>query len=317
MEADQLPQSLQEAVLYFSDAERAHKFATKLRWPNGIECPRCNSKEHSYISTRRIWFCKGCKRQFTVKVASIFEDSPLGMDKWMLAVWLIVTCKNGISSYEIASHLGITQKSAWHLMHRVRKAMSSGSFSKLSGEIEADETFIGGKARNMHVEKRMRRITGTGSKDKVPVLGMMERGGNVRTMVVPSRKKKALQGEVRKHVEAGSALYTDALLSYEGLAGEYAHKVVDHAVQYVNGKVHTNSMENFWSLLKRMISGTYVSVEPYHLHRYLDEQALRFNERKMTAAEKFAAVMANVGGKQLTWDQVTGKGLDLQTRVNN
>ena len=317
MEADQLPQSLQEAVLYFSDIDRAHKFATKLGWPKGIECPRCQSKEHSYISTRRFWFCKGCKRQFTVKVASIFEDSPLGMDKWMLAVWLIVTCKNGISSYEIASHLGITQKSAWHLMHRVRKAMSSGSFSKLSGEIEADETFIGGKARNMHVEKRMRRITGTGSKDKVPVLGMMERGGKVRTMVVPNRKKAALQSEVRKHVEAGSALYTDALLSYEGLAGEYAHKVVDHAVQYVDGKVHTNSMENFWSLLKRMISGTYVSVEPYHLHRYLDEQALRFNERKMTAAEKFAAVMANVGGKQLTWDQVTGKGLDLQTRVNN
>ena len=160
--------------------------------------------------------------------------------------------------------------------------MSSGSFSKLSGEIEVDETFIGGKARNMHVEKRMRRITGTGSKDKVPVLGMMERGGKVRTMVVPNRKKAALQSEVRKHVEAGSALYTDALLSYEGLAGEYAHKVVDHAVQYVDGKVHTNSMENFWSLLKRMISGTYVSVEPYHLHRYLDEQALRFNERKMT-----------------------------------
>jgi len=317
MEADQLPESLQEAVIYFSDVDRAHKFATKLRWPNGIECPRCGSKEHSYISTRRIWFCKGCKKQFTVKVASIFEDSPLGMDKWMLAVWLIVTCKNGISSYEIASHLGITQKSAWHLMHRVRKAMQSGCFSKLSGEIEADETFIGGKARNMHVEKRMRRITGTGSKDKVPVLGMMERGGKVRTMVVPNRKKKALQAEVRKHVEAGSALYTDALLSYEGLAGEYAHQVVDHAVQYVDGKVHTNSMENFWSLLKRMISGTYVSVEPYHLHRYLDEQALRFNERKMTAAEKFAAVMANVGGKQLTWDQVTGKGLDLQTRINN
>jgi transposase-like protein len=317
MEADQLPQSLQEAVVYFSDIDRAHKFATKLRWPKGIECPRCQSKEHSYISTRRFWFCKGCKKQFTVKVASIFEDSPLGMDKWMLAVWLIVTCKNGISSYEIASHLGITQKSAWHLMHRVRKAMSSGSFSKLSGEIEADETFIGGKARNMHVEKRMRRITGTGSKDKVPVLGMMERGGKVRTMVVPNRKKAALQSEVRRHVEAGSALYTDALLSYEGLAGEYAHKVVDHAVQYVDGKVHTNSMENFWSLLKRMISGTYVSVEPYHLHRYLDEQALRFNERKMSPAEKFAAVMANVGGKQLTWDQVTGKGLDLQTRINN
>ncbi len=316
-ELGKLPESLQEAVIYFSDVDKAHKFATRLRWPNGIECPRCGSKEHSYISTRRFWFCKGCKKQFTVKVASIFEDSPLGMDKWMLAVWLIVTCKNGISSYEIASHLGITQKSAWHLMHRVRKAMQSGSFTKLSGEVEVDETFIGGKARNMHVAKRARRITSTGTKDKVPVMGILERGGKVRTAVVPNRKKKALQAEVRKHVEAGSALYSDALLSYAGLAGEYAHQVVDHAVAYVDGRVHTNGLENFWSLLKRSIRGTYVSVEPYHLHRYLDEQALRFNERKMSAGEKFAAVMGNVSGKRLTWNEVTGKGQELETRPLN
>ncbi len=164
-ELGELPESLQEAVLYFSDPEKAHKWAVSLRWPNGIECPRCGSKEHSFISTRRIWFCKGCKKQFTVKVGSIFEDSPLGMDKWMLAVWLLVTCKKGISSYEIASHLNITQKSAWHLMHRVRRAVHSGSFAKLSGHVECDETFIGGKARNMHIVKRQRRITGTAGKD--------------------------------------------------------------------------------------------------------------------------------------------------------
>jgi transposase-like protein len=260
MESVQLPESLQEAVIYFSDPGRAHKFAVSLRWPNGVECPRCGSKEHSYISTRRIWFCKGCKKQFTIKVTSIFEDSPLGMDKWMLAVWLIVTCKNGISSYEIASHLGITQKSAWHLMHRVRKAMQSGSFNKLSGEVEVDETFIGGKARNMHVEKRARRITGTGGKDKVPVIGILERGkdgkSRVRTSVVPNRRKKALQAEVRKHVEAVSALYSDALLSDDGLAGDFAHQVIDHAVAYVDGRVHTNGLENFWSLLKRSIRGS-------------------------------------------------------------
>ena len=156
-ELGNFPESLQDAVLYFSDVDKAHKFATKLRWPNGVECPRCRSKEHSFISTRRIWFCKGCKKQFTVKVGSIFEDSPLGMDKWMLAVWMIVSCKNGISSYEIANHLGITQKSAWHMMHRVRRAMQSGSFAKFSGEVEVDETFIGGKARNMHVAQRQRR----------------------------------------------------------------------------------------------------------------------------------------------------------------
>ena len=195
-ELGKFPESLQEAVVYFADQEKAHKFATLLRWPNGIECPRCASKEHSHISTRRIWFCKGCKKQFTVKVGSIFEDSPLGMDKWMLAVWLIVTRKNGISSYETASYLKITQKSAWHLMHRVRKAMQSGTFVKLSGEVEVDETFIGGTARNMRAGKKAARITGTGTKDKVAVMGMMERGGKVRTMVVPNRRKKALQSEV-------------------------------------------------------------------------------------------------------------------------
>ena len=316
-ELGKLPESLQEAVIYFSDIDRAHKFAVTLRWPNGIVCPRCDSKEHSYISTRRIWFCKGCKKQFTVKVGSIFEDSPLGMDKWMLAVWLIVTCKNGISSYEVASHLHITQKSAWHLMHRVRMAMHSGSFAKFSGEVEVDETFIGGKARNMHMDKKQRRITGTGGKDKVPVMGILERGGKVRTVVVPNRRKKALQNEVRKHVEAGSALYSDALLSYDGLERDYAHQVIDHAEAYVDGKVHTNSLENFWSLLKRCISGTYVSVEPFHLFRYLDEQSYRFNNRKLSAQQKFIEAMANVSGKRLTWDQVTGKGQDFQTRLAN
>jgi len=313
---NKLPESLQEAIVYFSDLDCAHKFATALRWPNGIECPRCGSKEHSYISTRRFWFCKGCKKQFTVKVASIFEDSPLGMDKWMLAVWLIVTCKNGISSYEVANHLGITQKSAWHLIHRVRRAMQSGSFSKLSGEVEVDETFIGGKARNMHVSKRMRRITGTGTKDKTAVIGILERGGKVRTSVVPNRRKKALQGEVRQHVEAGAALYSDALLSNDGLAGECAHQVVDHAVEYVNGQAHTNGLENYWSLLKRTLSGTYVSVEPYHLFRYLDEQSFRYNNRKATSLEKFVDAMQNVSGKRLTWNEMTGKQRDVQTSVN-
>ena len=306
-ELGKLPESLQEAVVYFSDIEKAHKWAVTLRWPNGIECPRCAHKAHSYISTRRVWFCKGCKKQFTVKVGSIFEDSPLGMDKWMLAVWLIVTCKNGVSSYEIASHLGITQKSAWHMMHRVRKAVQSGSFVKLSGEVEVDEPFIGGKARNMHVAERKGRITGTGGKDKTAVMGIMERGGKVRTIVVPNRKKRALQSEVKKHVEAGSALYSDALLSYSGLESEYAYQVIDHAVAYVDGNVHTNSLENFWSLLKRSISGTYVSVELFHLHRYLDEQAYRFNNRKLSALERFAEAMANVGGKRLTWDSLTGE----------
>lgn len=244
-ELSELPKSLQEAIIYFSDVERAHAFAVSLRWPDGISCPRCGSDQHSFVSTRRLWFCKGCKKQFTVKVRTIFEDSPLGMDKWMTAVWLIVNCKNGISSYEIARDLNITQKSAWHMMHRLRLAMQSGSFGKMSGKVEADEIFIGDKARNMHASKRERRITGTGGKDKTAVMGILQRGGKVRTSVISNRKKKELQAEVRKHVEAGSSLHTDALLSYKGLAGDYAHQVVDHAVEYVNGRVQTNGMENF------------------------------------------------------------------------
>ena len=241
-----------------------------------------------------MWFCKGCKKQFTVKVRTIFEDSPLGMDKWMMAVWLVVNCKNGVSSCEIARDLGITQKSARFLDHRVRRALQEGSFEKLPGEVEVDETFIGGKARNMHIEKRKRRISGAGGHDKVPVMGMLERGGKVRTKVVPNPKKKALQAEVREHVEAGAALHSDALLSYEGLAGDFAHEVVDHAVAYVDGRVHTNGLENFWSLLKGSISGTYVSVEPFHLHRYLDEQAYRFNNRKLTDSQRFEQAMQSI-----------------------
>ena len=302
--------------MFFSDANRCHEYAESLRWPEGVTCPRCGHKEHSYISTRRKWFCKGCKKQFTVKVGTLFEDSPIGMDKWMMAVWMIVNCKNGISSYEIARDLGITQKTAWFLDHRVRRALQEGSFEKLTGEVEVDETFIGGKARNMHVEKRKRRITGTGGHDKVPVMGILERGGKVRTKVVPDRKKKALQAEVREHVEAGAALYSDALLSYEGLAGEFAHQVIDHAVAYVDGRVHTNGLENFWSLLKRSIAGTYVSVEPFHLHRYLDEQAYRFNNRKLSDAERFEQAMRNINGKRVTWNEVTGKDGSRATWLN-
>jgi transposase-like protein len=225
------PHTLQQAIIYFSDPDRRFQYALNLRWPNGVvTCPRCGSEEHSFISTRRLWYCKGCKKQFTLKVGTIFEDSPLGLDKWMCAFWMLCNCKNGVSSCEVARSLGITQKSAWFMLHRIRKAMHDDSTVKLSGEVEADETFIGGKARNMHLSVRQRRITGTGTKDRTAVMGILERGGKVRTTVVPNRKRAALQAEV-KHVETGSALYTDALLSYNGLASNYAHQVVDHAVE--------------------------------------------------------------------------------------
>ena len=244
-------------------------------------------------------------------MGTIFEDSPLGLEKWLPAVWIITSAKNGVSSCEMARTLGITQKSAWFMLHRIRLALQAGTMMKVGGnggEVEADETFIGGKARNMHLSVKARRITGTGTKDKVAVMGILERGGKVKTIVVPNRKKAALQSEIRTHVEAGAALYTDALLSYEGLAGDYAHKVVDHAVEYVNGRVHTNGLENFWSLLKRGISGTYVSVEPFHLFRYLDEQSFRYNNRlNMGDADRFSLALSQVTGKRLTYAEVTGK----------
>src|SRR5207245_4328402 len=225
----------QQAIQYFSDYENCHQFMIAVRWPDGkVRCPQCGSDEVTYLQNARLYRCyeNHPRQKFSLKVGTVFEDSPIGLDKWLPAVWLLVSCKNGISSYEIAAALGITQKSAWFMMHRIRLAMQSGSFRKLGGdggEVEADETFIGGKARNMHVSKRQRRITGTGGKDKTAVMGILERGGKVRTMVIPNRRKTAIQAEVKKHVEAGSALYTDALLSYDGLAGDYAHQVIDHA----------------------------------------------------------------------------------------
>jgi transposase-like protein len=225
-------------------------------------------------------------------------------------MWMVVNCKNGVSSYEIHRDCGVTQKTAWFMNHRIRLALGMPAEDQLSGEVEVDETFIGGKARNMHVDVRERRITGTGGKDKTAVMGILERGGKVRTKVVADRKKKTLRCEVKKHVEAGSALYSDALLSYDGLSNEYAHQVIDHAVKYVDGRVHTNGLENFWSLLKRGINGTYISVEPFHLFRYLDEQAFRYNFRQgMNDGDRFSLAVSQIVGKRLTYAEVTGNSL--------
>jgi transposase-like protein len=314
------PRTLQQAILYFADYDRCRDFLMDLRWPDGrVACPKCGSEHVVYLSKARAWKCYGkhSAPKFTLKTGTIFEDSPLGLDKWLAALWLLVNAKNGISSCEIARAIGITQKSAWFMAHRLRFALHHGSFDKLTGEVEVDETFIGGKARNMHVAQRKRRITGTGGKDKTAVMGILERGGRVRTVVVENRKKKSLQAEVHAHVEAGAALYTDALLSYEGLEGKYAHQVIDHAVKYVDGQVHTNGMENYWSLLKRGIAGTYVSVEPFHLFRYLDEQAFRFNNRKdMGDFDRFEIAAGQIVGKRLTWKQATGAEHDPSTGLN-
>lgn len=306
------PRSLQEAVVYFSNPDNCIDYLAIRRWPNGkVVCPTCGCETVKFSEKRRTWTCAKhhAKREFSIKIGTVMEDSPIPLDKWMVASWLVTNCKNGISSYEIARDVKVTQKSAWFMLHRIRLAMQDDFFgSKLNGEVEVDETFIGGKARNMHVSERKRRITGTGGKDKTAVVGILERGGKVRASVIPSRKRKVLQEEVRKHVTAGAALYTDALLSYEGLAGEYAHQVVDHATQYVDGRVHTNGLENFWSLLKRGISGTYVRVEPFHLFRYLDEQMFRFNNRKdLDDKGRFDLTVSQLVGKRLTFAELTGK----------
>lgn len=306
------PKSLQEAIIFFSNPDNCIDYLAIRRWPDGkVTCPTCGSDKVKFNADRRIWQCSShhSKRQFSIKVGTVMEDSAIPLDKWMVATWLVTNCNNGVSSYEIARDVKVTQKSAWFMLHRIRLAMQDDFFgSKLGGEVEVDETFIGGKARNMHVSERKRRITATGTKDKTAVMGILERGGKVRATVVPSRRKTVLQEEVRKHVTAGAALYSDALLSYEGLAAEYAHQVVDHATQYVDGRVHTNGLENFWSLLKRGISGTYVSVEPFHLHRYLDEQMFRFNNRKeLDDASRFDLAISQIVGKRLTFAELTGK----------
>lgn len=237
------------------------------------------------------------------------EDSPIGLDKWLAAMWMIANDKNGISSCEIHRALDITQKSAWFLLHRIRLAMQNGTFEKLSGQVEVDETYIGGLARNMHRDKRHAKITGTGGSGKVAVMGLLERNGKVRAKVIASANQETLHGEVRQHVEAGAELFTDGWKAYSGLQADYIHQVIDHAEKYVDGQIHTNGIDNFWSLLKRGIKGTYVSVEPFHLFRYLDEQSFRFNTRRGNDAERFIQTVKNVTGKRLTYDELTGKGL--------
>jgi transposase-like protein len=315
------PTTLQQAIIYFADPENASNFLMQMRWPNGVECPICEGREVSYLSTRRLWKCKACKKQFSVKVGSIMEDSPIGLDRWLAAIWLIANAKNGISSCELARSLGMTQKSAWFVLHRIRKAMQSGSLDKLSGHVEVDETYIGGKARNMHRSALSKRVakfatpyTGRNQNiGKVAVMGLLERHGEVRTMVVSGTKRRMLQGEVNRHVEAGSTVYTDALRSYNQLGETYIHNVINHAETYVQGQVHTNGIENFWSLLKRSIKGTYVSVEPFHLFRYLDEQTFRFNTRKGTDADRFVKAAAALTGRRLTYDELIGKGTTRET----
>lgn len=304
------PKSLLAAVRYFSDPKVCFETMLGAKYPDGvITCPKCSGDKVGVVRSRSLLQCKAkdCRKQFSVKVGTIFEDSPLGLDKWFVAVWCIANAKNGISSCELARSLEVTQKTAWFMLHRVRLAMKTGTFRKLSGEVESDETFVGGKAKNMHKSKRANAIKGRGPVGKAIVQGLLERGGELRAQVVANTDDNTLQATVRRNVEFNSSVYTDSAPAYGGLALNYFHACVDHVNKYVVGKVHTNGLENFWSLLKRSLKGTYVAVSPVHLDRYVDEQVFRYNQRKVNDSSRFRNVLAATPGKRLTYRVLTAQ----------
>src|SRR5580698_3319944 len=294
--------TLQAAIIWFSDFEHCRQFMVELRWPDGvIKCPRCGAEKVTWLAKARVWKCyakheAGKGQTFTLKTGTIFEDSPVPLEKWLVAAWLLISCKNGISSYEIHRGLGVTQKTAWFMLQRIRLAMQDDrSGGKLNGEIEIDETFIGGKARNMHHDRKQRVMQGKGggAVGKVPVQAMLVRGGQIRTNVLRDREWTSLNVPIQENIEAGAHLFTDEANAYFGLRADYVHEFINHAETYVKGNVHTNGLENFWSLLKRGLGGTYISVEPFHLFRYVDEQAFRYNHRKDPKATSSATITAS------------------------
>jgi hypothetical protein len=309
------PKTLQEAIVFFADFENCREYMAGLRWTGGKpKCPACGSENVSYLPNARVYKCFAKpghdKVKFSLKVGTIFEESPIGLEKWLLVMWMVVNCKNGVSSWEIHRAMGVTQKTAWFMLQRCRLAMQDElTGGKLAGEIEVDETFIGGKARNMHKNDRRRKnLQGGGPAGKAIVLGILEREGKVRATVIPDRTKNVMQENVRPHVVKGSQIYSDDAGSQWRMDDEYVHEIVNHAEAYVRENVHTNGLENFWSLLKRSIGGTYVSVEPYHLFRYVDEQAFRFNNCKsMDDGQRFRYAMRKIVGKRLTYAELIGK----------
>ena len=301
-----LPTTLLEAVRYFSNLDVCRGYVSQMRWPDGIDCPSCGSQKVGFLETRKLWKCRDCKRQFSAKVGTIFEDSPIGLDKWLVALWAITSMKNGISSYELHRTLGVTQKTAWFMLHRLRLVMKLKSFRKrLSGTVEADETYVGGLNSNRPLSKRTKN---KGPRfEKTPVVGLLQRRGDVRAFVVPSVKRKYAHWLVRKHVDEGSNLYTDAALTYRALDVDFQHTFVDHTKEYVKGVVHTQGIENFWSCLKRTLKGTYIHVRPDHLQQYVDEQVYRFNTRKMADPSRFSRALAATPGRRLTYKTLIGK----------
>lgn len=306
------PKTLLEAVRYFSDIDTCEAYLRELRWPDGKPiCESCGSERIGEVKTRRLLRCKDCRKMIYAKKGTIFEDSPLGLDKWFVAIWSIANCKNGISSHELARAIGVNQKSAWFMLHRIRAAMEAAEGGKFDGPTEADTTYVGGKAANMHKSKRERVIKGRGSVGKTPVHGVLQRTNlaepsRVHAIVLGREDADAMLSHVHRNVRRGAEVYTDEARVYGDLVRTHAHEAIDHSREYVRGLVHTNGLENFWSLFKRTINGTYVAIAPFHLFRYVAEQTERFNNRRMTDAQRFRDVLSRVFGRRLTWRVLTG-----------
>jgi transposase-like protein len=315
------PVNLTDACAYFADQDNAIRFLAELRWPDGVKCPHCGADDPGFLATRRIWKCraKECRKQFSIKVGTIFEDSPLGLDKWLPALWMLANSKNGISSYEMGRALHVTQKTAWFMLGRIRAAMEYAGGDPFTGEVEMDESFLGGKYKNMHLAKRKRLGKGQNARrTKVGVFGVLERPkkdgvSRVRTTVVGETGPDAVFKRVSAVVKPGTRVYTDEDVAFSVLERRYIRQAINHAHEYVRGQIHTNGIENFWSLLKRTIKGTYVSVDPFHVGRYLNEQVFRFNNRRASDGERFVAVVDSLLGKRLTWNQLTGADLGAAT----
>lgn len=314
------PKTLQQAIIYFSDPDNCVSYMVDRRWPNGVSCPTCGRTDVSYVAARRVWQCKTRhpKNQFSAKVGTVMEDSAVGLDKWLVAMWMVANCKNGVSSWEVHRSLGITQKTAWFLLHRIRLAMGQDHSEPMGGEgpFEVDETFVGPDPRKMHADKRQKRYGAIQSRPKVPVMGMLNRDSRqIRAKVIPNIKRETLQNAILDQIQKGSTVYTDRSAAYDNLAAqEYVHETVNHVEEYVRGQIHTQGIENFWALMKRGLKGTYIAVEPFHLDRYVGEQVFRYNNRAtkdnpLTDADRFAFAVTQIVGKRLTYAELTGKEL--------
>lgn len=300
----------------FTDPLKAADYLESVRWPDGPVCPHCGESERKHYKlphkTRRLWKCAACRKQFTVTVGTIFESSHVPLNKWLLAFYLLCSSKKGMSSHQLHRMLGVTYKSAWFMTHRIRYAMTQPAFTeRLSGVVEADETYIGGKARWRTKRHQGVKKTGRGT-DKAPVVALVERGGKARSMHIARVTGEELKGAIRRHVSPEARIMTDSFPSYRGLDTEYAaHQTVDHWKTYVDGEVHTNTVENFFSILKRGVNGTYHHISEAHLHRYLSEFDFRYNARAANGysdADRTRMALEQVGGKRLRYAQTKGSG---------